>query len=439
MENIDVTKNNTTQVDVLLNEIKSKTMSKEEFQTKFGELQAAIEQRDKDVDKQTGDLEAKLDAKLKEEALKQSEYESKYESKMAELVEKLSNALPKVDLKQEKKDKKEEDERKYGNSLGEFMTKVRHVDPELKALAEGAGNTGGYLVPPEYSSEILRVSMETSVVRTNGARVINMLKPELYIPALNMSSNAAGSIYGGMAAYWTEENAEKTESEPTFKQVKLKVKKLAGYTESSDELDDDSILSLGSLLSEMFGEVIAFEEDYAFLTGNGVGKPLGITVAPAFITVSRNSGSLIVTDDIIDILARFKGNLSRAKWVINQASLPQICKLMDENDNYIWHPGTAGSVAGSIPGTLYGIPIIITEKAPTVAAQGGIMLIDFGFYLIGDRSGLAIDESMHYKFKNDKKCWRVVKRVDGQPWIDSAITPRGGSTLSPFVGIAVGT
>jgi len=428
----EVINNNQTQVDLILEAIKSKTLSKSEFEQKFGELQESISQRDKDIDRQKGDLEAKMNADVEK---KQNEFETKMESKFGELVTRLTNAIPKVELKQEQKEEKN----KYGKDLGEFMVKARHRDTEIKALAESDGITGGYLVPPEFSSEILRVSLETSVVRTNGARTINMLKPELYIPALNMASNASGSMYGGMAAYWTEENEEKSESEPKFKQVKLKAKKLAGYTESSDELDDDSIVSMGSLLSEMFGEVIAFEEDYAFLSGNGVGKPLGITVSPAFITTSRTSGSLILTDDIINILARFKGNLSRAKWLINQSTLPSICKLMDENDNYIWHPGTAGSIASAIPGTLYGIPIVITEKAPLVAEQGGIMLVDFGFYLIGDRQGLAIDESMHYKFRNDKKCWRVVKRVDGQPWLDSPITPRKGSTLSPFVGIAVGS
>lgn len=432
MDNIEVVKNNQTSIDTLIDKIKSTTMSKEDFASSIKELQDKIALRDADVDKQVGNLEAKMNEDL---ARKESEMQTKFESKMAELCENLNKSLPKVDMNAPKVPEK----KYYGESLGEFMVKARHRSEEVKALAEGDGITGGYLVPPEYSSEILRVALEASVVRNNGARVIKMTSPELYIPALNMASNAAGSIYGGMAAYWTEENEEKTESEPKFKQVKLKAKKLAGYTESSDELTDDAITSMSGLLSEMFGEVLAFEEDYAFISGNGVGKPLGITVAPAFITVSRNSGSKIVTDDVIDILARFKGNLSRAKWVINQATLPSICKLMDENDNYIWHPGTAGSVSNAIPGTLYGIPIVMTEKAPTVAQVGGIMLIDFGFYLIGDRQGITIDESMHYKFRNDKKCWRVVKRVDGQPWLDAPITPRGGSTLSPFVGIAVGT
>ena len=263
-----------------------------------------------------------------------------------------------------------------------------------------------------------------------------MTTPIIKIPALNMESNSAGSVYGGVTAYWTEENASKQESQPSFKRVVLEPKKLCGYTEASDELVDDAIVSMGNLLSDMFGEVLAFEEDYAFLTGDGVGKPLGVTLAPCFITVSRNSGSIIVTSDVIDMLARFKGNLSRARWICNQSALPYIYKLLDENDNFIWHPGGTGSIATSAPGTLYGIPIQITEKVPALGTTGDLMLCDFGYYLIGDRQGLKIEESMHYKFQNDQKAWRMVKRVDGQAWLDSPITPRaGGSTLSPFVGI----
>lgn len=412
-DNVEVKTNNTTKVDEIVALLKTMDNSnKAEIDSKIAELKTAIDNRSAEVDKQYNNFETKM------------------ETKLTEMVEKITNAFPKPNMVSE------ENQNKYGKTMGDFLLKVRNKDNEVKDLAEGAGDTGGYLVPEAFSSEILRVELENSVVRSAGARVINMTTPILKIPALNMASNAAGSIYGGVTAYWTAENASKTESEPDFKRVTLEPKKLCGYTESSDELVDDAIVSMGNLLSEMFGEVLAFEEDYAFLTGNGVGKPLGITVSPCFITVSRNSGSIVVTSDVIDMLARFKGNMARATWIVNQSVLPYIYKLMDENDNFIWHPGGSGNIATAVPGTLYGIPIRVTEKVPAVGTTGDLMLCDFGYYLVGDRQGLRVEESMHYKFQNDQKVWRMVKRVDGQPWLDSAITPRaGGSTLSPFVGI----
>jgi HK97 family phage major capsid protein len=134
------------------------------------------------------------------------------------------------------------------------------------------------------------------------------------------------------------------------------------------------------------------------------------------------------------MIARFKGSLDRAIFVINQTCLPQIYTLQDNNGNFIFNPGYNSSIASKSPGTLYGIPMLLTEKAEALGTEGDIGLYDLGQYLIGDRSGLRIEESMHYQFNTDKNSWRFVKRVDGKPWMNSAITPyKGSDTLSPFV------
>jgi hypothetical protein len=45
--------------------------------------------------------------------------------------------------------------------------------------------------------------------------------------------------------------------------------------------------------------------------------------------------------------------------------------------------------------------------------------------------------SEQYKFQNDKTAFRVIERLDGRPWIQSAITPHNnGPTLTPFVQLA---
>jgi len=45
---------------------------------------------------------------------------------------------------------------------------------EIKDLSEQSGGSGGYLVPDQFSAEILRLNLETSVVRSQGARAIPM-------------------------------------------------------------------------------------------------------------------------------------------------------------------------------------------------------------------------------------------------------------------------
>ncbi len=87
--------------------------------------------------------------------------------------------------------------------------------------------------------------------------------------------------------------------------------------------------------------------------------------------------------------------------------------------------------------TILGRPVIFTEKLPTLGNAGDIAFIDPGFYLIGDRQVMSAMSSPHYAFGSDKTAFRVIERVDGRPWLNSAITPKnGGNTLSPFVQIA---
>jgi len=324
-------------------------------------------------------------------------------------------------------------------TFGEFLVKARRGDSGLremtrKALGESVGVDGGFLVPEQFMNEVAQVRLERSVVRGSGARVINMNSNILKMPALNVASNAAGSIFGGVAAYWTGEAETKTPSAPKFKQITLEANKLIGYVESSDELNNDAIVSMGGLLQDLFAQTIAFEEDVAFLTGNGVGKPLGILNAPATIAETRTTASRVGTVDLVKMLARSYGSLSSKVWVINQSVLPEIYKLKDENSNYILLPGSSSNIAGALPQTIYGIPVVVSEKLPALGTSGDILLADMSYYLIGDRQQLTVDESIHVKFQTDEKSWRFVSRVAGQPWIDSAITPRaGGSTLSPFV------
>ena len=396
----------------LLEELATKKASMEDV----NKLKEMIDNRDKEIDAQMGSMKENQEKAL--------------ETAMAKMSEAITNGFTKANHEKAP-------EAPRFKSFDEFIEKVKKNDVSIKDLAEGAGNTGGYLVPEEYRNEILRVNLEQSIVRNSGARIIQMNAPQVSFPALDMSSNANGSIYGGATAYWGNENASITESQPSFDNVKLEVSKLTAYVEDSNEMEQDAITNMGSLLTMMYGEVLAFEEDYAFINGDGVNKPLGILVAPCLVSVSRATASQIHPSDIVNMIARFKGSLDKAVFTVNQSALPQIYQLKDDNGNFIWHPGNSGSIATKAMGTLYGIPMKVTEKNPALGTKGDLILADWSHYLIGDRGGLRTDYSPHFKFQNDQMAYRCIKRVDGQPWLKSAITPRnGGSTLSPFVTIA---
>jgi HK97 family phage major capsid protein len=289
-------------------------------------------------------------------------------------------------------------------------------------------------------AELLRVANEMAVVRSR-ARVVPMETLTVPYPMIDSTSNAT-SVYGGVTGYWTEEGGTLVDSAPTFGRIELAAKKLTLYSEIPNELFTDSIISLQQFMSESYPEALAWFEDCAFTDGNGTGQPLGYLNAPAAVSVAKESSQpagTIVWENIVKMYARMlPSSMARAVWVANNDTFPELATMalsVGTGGSAVWIGDGGGE--NTPPMRILGRPVVFTEKVSSVGAPGDINLVDFGYYLIGDRQTMQSQTSTEYKFGNDKTAVRVIERVDGTPWIKSAITPRKGSnTLSPFVKIA---
>src|SRR5690606_30281952 len=129
-------------------------------------------------------------------------------------------------------------------------------------------------------------------------------------------------------------------------------------------------------------------------------------------------------------------SLGRAVWVANIDTFPQLATMslaVGTGGSAIWlNNGVEGP-----PMTILGRPVIFTEKVPKVGDANDITFLDFGYYLIGDRRATRAEASVHAQFTTDQTVYRIIERVDGRGWIQSAITPdKSSQTLSPFVGLA---
>ncbi|WP_052397241.1 phage major capsid protein [Streptomyces sp. NRRL F-5123] len=310
------------------------------------------------------------------------------------------------------------------------------------AFGSTVPSDGGFLIPEILRSELLRVALEMAVVRSR-ARVVPMESLTVPYPMLDSTSNAS-SVYGGVVGYWTEEGGSLTDSSPTFGRIELAAKKLTLYSEIPNELFSDSIISLQQFMNESYPEALAWFEDVAFTDGNGVGQPLGYLNAPAAVSVAKESGQAagsIVWENIVKAYSRMlPSSIARAVWVAHIDTFPELATMalsVGTGGSAVWIGTPAADGAGAPPMTILGRPVIFTEKVSSVGTAGDINFVDFGYYLIGDRQAMQAQTSTEYKFGNDKTAVRVIERVDGTPWIKTAITPRKGSnTLSPFVKIA---
>ncbi|GGU13220.1 phage major capsid protein [Streptomyces violascens] len=333
-------------------------------------------------------------------------------------------------------------------NAADFFASAWHLnpDPEAGAKMQRLRNSyssvvpadGGFLVPETLRSQLLQIALEMSVVRSH-ATVVPMETARVPFPTIDVTSNAS-SVFGGMIGYWGEEGAALTDAAGKFGKVLLDAKKLTGFSMVPNELLTDSIISFAALIESLWPRALAWYEDVAFTSGSGTGEPLGYLGNPASVAVAAESGqgsATVLYENIVKMYSRMlPASLSQAVWVCSPDVFPQLMTMA-------LSVGTGGSAimvanaAGPAPLTIFGRPLIITEKAKVLGAQGDIAFVDLSYYLIGDRQQMTAATSTEYRFANDQTAFRIIERVDGQPWIKSAITPQnGGSTLSPFVELA---
>ena len=328
----------------------------------------------------------------------------------------------------------------------------------VNALSERIPAEGGFLVPENLRSEILMVALETAIVRPR-ARIIPMDSLRVPLPMIDDTSHAS-NVYGGVTAYWTEEGAALTATAPSFGRLVLEAKKLTAYTTIPNELLQDAVTNLESWFNMFFPRAIAWFEDVAFIgsatTGTGVGEPQGFLNAPAAVTVSGTDAGQVKFLDIASMYSRmWPASLNSAVWLCAPDVLLQLMQMAVTpvpthsvtqvggiappgwltQMQAIDYPG--GGTGDGVNYRLMGRPLIVTEKAPSVggSAKGALSFVDLDYYLLGDRQTMQIASSEEYLFANDLVAYRVIERLDGRFWLQSAITPENGSTntLSPLV------
>ena len=246
-------------------------------------------------------------------------------------------------------------------------------------------------------------------------------------------------MFGGVTGYWTEEGAALQVSAPAFGRLVLEAKKLTLYTTIPNELLQDAP-NVESYLMRIWPQAISYYEDVAFLTGTGVGEPQGIINAPGCVAVTRQTGSLIQYTDVISMYSRiYLLALPGAVWVASPDVIPQLLSLI-----FQYTAGTTStseppplwlaqmSAAGDVPTTLLGKDVIYSEKVGPLGSTGDLMLVNFGWYVLGDRQTLQVATSDEYEFANDLMAYRMLERLDGRAWLQSPISPYNGSakTLS---------
>lgn len=264
-------------------------------------------------------------------------------------------------------------------AFSKYLRGADLLPDEQKSLTVTPDTAGGYLLPENQQSTIIRLLREYSPVRELSTVYSIASGNSLKIPKQG-STHFSGS--------WTSETGARTETTSgTFAELEIFAHEMYANPYASAQMAADAAFPLESWVAEQVGVTFAQTEATAFVSGNGVGKPLGLTDAASGIT-SVNSGdaNLLTADGLINLryaLPEFYA--ANSTFIANRLTIRDIRKLKDGVSQYLWQPG----LAGTSPATILDRPYREATDLATVAA--GVKAIVFGDFrkgfVIVDRQG----------------------------------------------------
>ena len=174
-------------------------------------------------------------------------------------------------------------------------------------------------------------------------------------------------------AEWTSEVARAAEeTDLEYGRREFKPNRLTKRILLSNTLMQHAPMAERTIMDEMLYRVATAQEN-AYITGDGVNKPLGVFTASSFgIDTDRdisegNTDTEITVDGLIAAKYSLKEQYLRgASWLMHRYAVKMLAKLKDSNGQYIWQP----SVREGAPDTMLGHNVNMSEFAPNTFTSG---------------------------------------------------------------------
>jgi HK97 family phage major capsid protein len=321
-----------------------------------------------------------------------------------------------------------------------FQNRVEKHYLAVQGMSEGVGADGGYLVMPEFAAGIVdRVYANDLWSRTDNYTVTGN---NMTFNVNAETSRANGSRHGGLRGYWLAEGAAATKSNPTLRQVSMKLVKLGVLVYLTDELLEDGGAVLQQYVARKAAEEFNFMIGDSLVNGTGAGQPLGILNAPSLVSVAKEAGqaaATVVPENVVKMQSRFYApNDANSVWLHNQDIGPQLHLMtlgIGTSGTVVYMP--PGGLSGAPYATLQGRPLLATEFNATLGTQGDLIKADLGQMLSISKGGIMSAASIHVEFLTDQLALRFIMRLNAQPWESAPITPYKGTsnTQSNFVAL----
>lgn len=271
--------------------------------------------------------------------------------------------------------KEEKDEQR--SAFRNFLTgKISGFEPkEERAMTSSTGETGGYLIPEKYASQLREVATANSIVRQ--LATVDKWDADGAYPVLNG--------FGTTHLVGENPEADVDETDPAFGQKKISGYQLMYLVNIPKTMLAKEVYGVEAKIPVWWGNSLAVKEENLFINGDGNSKPLGL-IAGATAGNATAANNAITGDDIINWFYACKVKYRRAAtWIFADSTVKLIRQIKNPVTTsgalqYLWVPGL-----GDAPDTLMGRPIGVSDEMPAFAAGAKVGVFgDIKQYIIAE-------------------------------------------------------
>jgi HK97 family phage major capsid protein len=275
---------------------------------------------------------------------------------------------------------------------------VKDIERQKAAMAATSPTDGGYLVPEQFSQEVIELLRPQSVVRSMVGRTLQLPVGTINIP----------KITEGSSAYYQGENTNATKSALKTGNVKLSWKKLISLVPMSNDLVRYSSPGADSIVRTDMIRAMAQRENQAFLRDPGTDatpKGLRYQMNPNHLIDVSNptfDRATVATDLGRIILKLIEANVPVTKggWLFAPRTWNYLRMLQTTTGAFIYQ-------AEMNSGLLLGYPYKWSTQIPTTLSDHGrttnggeteIYFADFDDVVIGEALAMRVDASQEASY-----------------------------------------
>lgn len=340
--------------------------------------------------------------------------DGKIESTVQTKIDKLNTRLDTLELKAfqpmrhatEELNKHENPERK--EAYNQMLRKgAENLKLETKTLIESDATLGGFFIPPEYNTDIVKSIVLISPVRQY-ARIRTTQSNEVRQPKRTSTPSAT---WGPEAGQQTEMTGLKYGLDQVPNHL------MTAFQDISNEDLEDSMFDLAGEINSEIAEQFAKAEGAAFVNGTSKGQPEGFMSNAAIATDITNNATGLTYQGFVDCAHNMKTLYAQnATWFLNRQTIGQVRLLVDGQNRPLWLPFANSGLAGGNAPTILGIPYAEIPDMPQVAAGSfPVALGDWKrCYLIVDRINISMMRDPYSQSSRGVVRFLARKRVGGQ-------------------------